>query len=161
MQVDIKVVRIFNTYGPNMATYDGRVVSNFITQALQNKPLTIYGDGKQTRSFCYVDDLITGIIAMMHSPKEFLGPVNLGNPDEFTILQLGKLIIDLTNSKSTIIFKPLPPDDPVKRNPDIALAKTTLSWKPTIKLQEGLEKTISYFQAQLKPSTKPSMLQER
>lgn len=159
-KVDIKVVRIFNTYGPNMDVHDGRVVSNFITQALQNKPLTIYGDGKQTRSFCYVDDLIAGIIAMMHSPKKFLGPVNLGNPDEFTILQLAQLIIDLTNSKSTIIFKPLPPDDPAKRKPAIALAETKLSWKPTVKLEEGLEKTMNYFKTQLKPFTKQSILQE-
>lgn len=140
---DIRIVRIFNTYGPNMALNDGRVVSNFIIQALENKNITIYGDGLQTRSFCYVDDLISGLIKMMN--QDFIGPVNLGNPSERTILNLAKLILSLTNSKSQIIYKPLPKDDPIQRKPDISLAKEKLNWTPTININEGLNKTIEYF----------------
>ncbi|HBS47680.1 TPA: NAD-dependent dehydratase [Candidatus Dependentiae bacterium] len=143
--VDIKVVRIFNTYGPAMDPQDGRVVSNFIMNALQNKPLEVYGEGSQTRSFCYVDDMIDGLIAMMNTQKNFYGPVNLGNPDEFTVLQAAELIIKLTQSRSKIIFKELPQDDPLKRNPDISLAKGKLSWEPQINFEEGLKKTILYF----------------
>lgn len=142
---DIKVVRIFNTYGPNMDPADGRVVSNFILQALKNEPITMYGDGRQTRSFCYVDDLIRGIVAMMESPSSFVGPVNLGNDQEFTLLELARQIIDLTRSSSEIEFKPLPADDPTRRKPDITLAKKFLSWEPLISLHDGLKKTISYF----------------
>jgi len=142
-KVDIRVVRIFNTYGPKMAINDGRVVSNFIIQALQNKDITIYGDGSQTRSFCYVDDLVDGLIKMMNSNE--IGPINLGNPDEFTILELAQKIIKLTNSKSKLIFKTLPQDDPKQRQPDITLAKQKLNWQPKIKLQDGLIKTIEYF----------------
>lgn len=141
--VDTKIVRIFNTYGPNMAQNDGRVVSNFILQALKNEDITIYGDGLQTRSFCYVDDLIDGLIRMMNS--KLVGPVNLGNPSERTILDFAKLIIKLTNSKSQIIYKPLPSDDPTKRQPDISLAKKELDWEPKIDIEEGLMKTINYF----------------
>ncbi len=143
--VDIKVVRIFNTYGPLMDPDDGRVVSNFIMQALQQKPITIYGDGTQTRSFCYVDDLIDGMIAMMLSPQDFHGPVNLGNPDEFTMLELLELILKLTKSSSTISFQPLPQDDPMQRKPDISLAKKMLGWEPKVKLEDGLVATIPYF----------------
>lgn len=145
-QVDIKVVRIFNTYGPRMSPNDGRVVSNFIVQALKGEAITIYGEGKQTRSFCYVDDLIEGMIRMMNSREDFLGPVNLGNPEEFTILQLAETIIRLTGSKSNIIFMPLPHDDPTQRKPMIDLAKEELRWEPTIPLEEGLKKTIAYFE---------------
>lgn len=141
--VDTKIVRIFNTYGPNMAQNDGRVVSNFILQALKNEDITIYGDGSQTRSFCYVDDLIEGLIRMMNS--KLVGPVNLGNPSERTILDFAKLIIKLTNSKSQIIYKPLPSDDPTQRQPDILLAKNELDWEPKIDIEEGLMKTINYF----------------
>jgi UDP-glucuronate decarboxylase len=141
--VDIKIVRIFNTFGPRIAINDGRVVSNFIIQALQNKDITIYGDGTQTRSFCYVDDLINGLIKMMNSNET--GPINLGNPEEITIKDLAKIIIKLTNSKSKIIYKPLPQDDPKKRQPDITLAKQQLNWKPIIKLEEGLKQTLQYF----------------
>ena len=141
--VDTKIVRIFNTYGPNMAQNDGRVVSNFILQALKNEDITIYGDGSQTRSFCYVDDLIEGLIRMMNS--KLVGPVNLGNPSERTILDFAKLIIKLTNSKSQIIYKPLPSDDPTQRQPDILLAKKELDWEPKIDIEEGLMKTINYF----------------
>lgn len=143
--LQIKVVRIFNTYGPKMHPNDGRVVSNFINQALQNEDITIYGDGSQTRSFCYVDDLIDGFIKMMNSPKEFTGPVNLGNPAEFTILALAETIIKMTGSKSNIIYRPLPEDDPMQRKPVIDLAKKRLSWEPKIGLDEGLKKTIAYF----------------
>ena len=142
-KVDIRVVRIFNTYGPKMAINDGRVVSNFIIQAFQNKDITIYGDGSQTRSFCYVDDLVDGLIKMMVSNE--IGPINLGNPDEFTILELAKKIIKLTNSKSKIIFKQLPQDDPKQRQPDITLAKQKLNWQPKVNLEKGLIKTIEYF----------------
>lgn len=144
-QVDIKVIRIFNTYGPRMNTHDGRVVSNFIVQALKNENITIYGSGEQTRSFCYVDDLIEGMIRMMNSRDGFTGPVNIGNPGEFTMLELAQKIIDLTGSSSKIIFEPLPQDDPMQRCPVIDLAKKELSWEPTVNLEEGLKKTIAYF----------------
>jgi UDP-glucuronate decarboxylase len=140
----IKVIRIFNTYGPNMAKDDGRVVSNFINQALNNEDITIYGDGNQTRSFQYVEDLINGVIKIMDQ-DETVGPINLGNPDEFTILELAEKVIKLTNSKSKIIYKDLPGDDPKKRKPDISKAKKSLNWKPKISLNNGLNKTIDYF----------------
>ena len=143
--VDIKVIRIFNTYGPNMRGDDGRVVSNFIVQALKGEDITIYGDGSQTRSFCYVDDLVEAMIRMMNSRKEFTGPVNLGNPGEFTMLELAQKVIELTGSKSKIIYLPLPQDDPTQRKPVIDLAKKELDWEPTIPLEEGLKKTIAYF----------------
>jgi len=143
--VKIKIIRIFNTYGPRMHPHDGRVVSNFIVQALEGKDITIYGDGQQTRSFQYVDDLVEGMIRMMASGDEFTGPVNIGNPNEFTILQLAELVIKLTNSKSKIIRMPLPPDDPTQRQPNIDLAKRELDWEPKIQLNEGLIKTIDYF----------------
>lgn len=144
-----KIIRIFNTYGPRMAQNDGRVVSNFIVSALSGKDLEIYGDGTQTRSFQYVDDLIDGIIKMMETENEFVGPVNLGNPGEFTMLELAGLVLELTGSKSKIVFKSLPEDDPRKRQPDITLAKTKLNWEPTIPLREGLIKTIGYFESVL------------
>lgn len=143
--LDIKVVRIFNTYGPRMHPNDGRVVSNFITQALKGENITIYGDGSQTRSFCYVDDLIEGFVRVMASEKSVTGPINLGNPGEFSILGLAEKIIQLTGSKSQIIFMPLPIDDPKQRQPDIALAKEKLSWQPKVNLEDGLKETISYF----------------
>jgi len=146
--VDIRIVRIFNTYGPRMAENDGRVVSNFIVQAMRGKPLTVYGDGSQTRSFCYVDDLVRGMMAMMQC-EGFTGPVNLGNPDEFSILEFAKFILKLTESKSQIIFKPLPADDPVQRRPDIRLANDKLKWQPEIKLEEGLKQTIAYFRRKI------------
>ncbi len=145
--VRIKIARIFNTYGPRMHPNDGRVVSNFIVQALQNKDITIYGDGLQTRSFQYVDDLVDGLIRMMDSRDEFTGPVNIGNPDEFTILELAEKVIRLTGSGSGIVKRPLPPDDPSQRQPDISLAKSELGWSPEIKLDEGLDKTIKYFRS--------------
>ena len=148
--LNIKVARIFNTYGPQMQIDDGRVVSNLIVQALQNTTITIYGDGQQTRSFCYRDDLIKGLISLMNLSGDFTGPVNLGNPVETTILQLAQLIIELTNSNSEIIYKHLPLDDPQKRCPDILLAKEVLNWKPLISLEEGLLKTIAYFRSILK-----------
>ncbi len=141
----IKVARIFNTYGPRMHPNDGRVVSNFIVQALNGDPITIYGSGNQTRSFCYVDDLIEGFIRLMNSPDGFTGPVNLGNPGEFTILELAEKIINLTGSKSELVFKPLPQDDPIMRKPDISVAKSNLDWEPKIPLDEGLRKTVDYF----------------
>jgi UDP-glucuronate decarboxylase len=143
--VDIKVMRIFNTYGPNMNPYDGRVVSNFIVQALKGEDITMYGDGSQTRSFCYVDDLIEGMIRLMNSRDGFTGPVNIGNPSEFTKLELAENIIKLTGTKSKITFQPLPQDDPLQRQPDITLAKKELNWEPHIRLEEGLEKAITYF----------------
>ena len=146
LKIKIKVIRIFNTYGPKMQPDDGRVISNFIVQALKNKDITIYGDGSQTRSFCYVDDLVEGITKMMNSREDFVGPVNLGNPNEFTILELAKKIIKLTNSKSKIIYKPLPEDDPKRRKPNIELAKKELEWEPKIQLNKGLNKTINYFE---------------
>ena len=148
--VRIKIIRIFNTYGPRMDPNDGRVVSNFIVQALKGENITIYGDGSQTRSFQYVDDLINGMIKMMGTDDDFTGPVNIGNPGEFTILQLAKKIIDIIGSKSKLIFEPLPKDDPLKRKPDITLAKKMLNWQPTIKLEDGLIKTIAYFEQLLK-----------
>jgi UDP-glucuronate decarboxylase len=143
--IDIKVIRIFNTYGPRMAVEDGRVVSNFIIQALKGKDITIYGDGSQTRSFCYVDDLIEGIVRMMNTGKGIWGPFNLGNPDEFTVKELAEILLKITSSKSKIIYLPLPEDDPVKRKPVIDLAKKELNWTPTVSLHEGLEKTVAYF----------------
>lgn len=142
--VDVKIIRIFNTYGPNMLKNDGRVVSNFIVQALKNEDITIYGDGSQTRSFCYVSDLVEGIVKMMNT-KGLTGPVNLGNPCEKTVLELADLIVNMTKSKSRIIHKPLPQDDPTKRKPDISFAKDKLSWQPVVSIEEGLEKTIEYF----------------
>ncbi|CAN1503191.1 WcaG Nucleoside-diphosphate-sugar epimerases [Burkholderiaceae bacterium] len=143
--LEIKVVRIFNTYGPRMHPNDGRVVSNFIVQALQGKDITIYGDGQQTRSFCYVDDLIEVMMRMMDSPAEFIGPVNIGNPGEFTMLELAEAILKLSGSKSKLIFEPLPADDPKQRQPDIALAKAKLGWQPKVALDDGLKETIAYF----------------
>jgi UDP-glucuronate decarboxylase len=148
-RVDIKVVRIFNTYGPRMRPDDGRVVSNFIVQALMNRDLTIYGNGEQTRSFCYVDDLIEGLIRMMHSPADFPGPINIGNPGEFTMLELAEHVIKLTGSKSRLIHEPLPIDDPKQRKPDISLAKLTLDWEPKVTLEDGLKETIAYFRRTL------------
>ena len=141
----IKIIRIFNTYGPNMHPNDGRVVSNFIVQCLRNEDITIYGDGNQSRSFQYVDDLIEGMVRMMATSDSFIGPVNIGNPNEFTILELAQTVIKLTNSKSKLIFKSLPKDDPQQRRPDISLAKEKLDWSPKIELEEGLKKTIDYF----------------
>ncbi|MGD8493210.1 MAG: SDR family oxidoreductase [Desulfobacterales bacterium] len=146
-KLDIRVVRIFNTYGPRMHPNDGRVVSNFILQALQNNDITVYGDGRQTRSFCYVDDMIDGVIRMMNAPDGFTGPVNIGNPEEFTILELAEKIIALTRSKSKIVFKPLPQDDPLQRKPNIELAQKKLNWQPCIQLEAGLKQTIDYFKA--------------
>ena len=146
-ELDIKVVRIFNTYGPRMHPNDGRVVSNFIVQALQGKDITIYGDGQQTRSFCYVDDLIDAMVKMMHSETGFTGPVNTGNPGEFTMLQLAETILRLSNSKSKLVFVPLPSDDPKQRQPDITLAKEKLGWEPKVPLREGLARTIEWFRS--------------
>lgn len=145
-QLRIKVARIFNTYGPRMRPDDGRVVSNFIVQALRNKPITVYGTGEQTRSFCYVDDLIDGLLRLMRTDDDVTGPINLGNPVEFTMLELAKLVIDLTGSRSRIRFLPLPVDDPRQRQPDIGRAKSQLGWKPRVQLREGLAKTIAYFE---------------
>ncbi len=145
--VDIKVVRIFNTYGPRMHPYDGRVVSNFIRQALEGEDLTIFGDGSQTRAFCYRDDLVEAIIRMMNSPSDFQGPVNIGNPGEFTIKQLAELVIELTGADVKLVNKPLPADDPTQRKPDISLAKEKLGWEPTVKLRDGLAKTIEWFKS--------------
>ena len=145
--LEVKVARIFNTYGPGMQPDDGRVVSNFIMQALKGKPITVYGDGTQTRSFCYVDDLVEGLVGLMNTDNKISGPVNLGNPHEFTILELAKKVIDITNSKSEICFKPLPVDDPLQRKPDIRLAKKIMEWQPEVKLEEGLVKTIAYFES--------------
>ena len=143
-KVDVKIVRIFNTYGPRMAVSDGRVVSNFIVQALQNQPLTIYGDGKHSRSFCYVTDLIDGCVRMMNS-ENFTGPVNLGNPKEFTVAELAEMTLKVTGSKSELVYEPLPPDDPTQRQPDISLAESKLGWQPAVDLEEGLSKTVEYF----------------
>lgn len=142
--VEVRIVRIFNTYGPRMAIDDGRVVSNFAVQALRGEPVTIYGDGKQTRSFCYVSDLVAGLMAMMEA-EDFSGPVNLGNPDEFTMLELANQVLELTGSASEIVHQPLPPDDPTRRRPDIGLAKEVLGWSPTVTLAEGLAPTLEYF----------------
>lgn len=146
--VDIRIVRIFNTYGPRMAFNDGRVVSNFVVQALKGEPITVYGKGQQTRSFCYVSDLVAGMLAMMDC-EGFTGPVNLGNPDEFTILELAEKVLELTGSRSRIEYKPLPPDDPVQRRPDISLAREKLGWEPTVPLEEGLAATIEDFRRRL------------
>lgn len=148
--VEIKVIRIFNTYGPNMNLQDGRVVSNFIVQALKGEDITVYGDGTQTRSFCYVDDLVEGMVRMMESRADFTGPVNLGNPGEFTMLELAEKVIRLTGSPSKIVHKPLPQDDPTRRRPVIDLAKSELGWEPKTPLDEGLEKTVEYFEAALR-----------
>jgi UDP-glucuronate decarboxylase len=148
--VDIRIIRIFNTYGPKMALNDGRVVSNFILQALRGKEITVYGEGSQTRSFCYVDDLIEGMIRMMNA-DDLTGPVNLGNPGEFSVLELAEKIIALTGSKSKIVHKPLPADDPTQRRPDITLARRRLSWAPKVQLEEGLKKTIAYFDPLFSP----------
>ena len=148
--VDARIVRIFNTYGPRMREDDGRVVSNFIVQALKNEDITIYGDGSQTRSFCYIDDLVFGLISAMMFSGPYLGPVNLGNPEEFTVRELAQLVLDLTGSSSAIVYKPLPPDDPTQRRPDIELAGSLLGWQPRIRLREGLERTIWYFDEALR-----------
>ena len=158
--LSIKVARIFNTYGPRMAAYDGRVVSNFIVQALTGQPITIYGNGLQTRSFCYVDDLIDGLIRLMQSPDEVTGPINLGNPAEFTVLELAELVIELTGSRSAIQFMPLPTDDPRQRQPSIARARETLGWAPTVALREGLHKTIAYFEELARSATETSIAAE-
>ena len=145
--VDVRIVRIFNTYGPRMHPDDGRVISNFIRQALGGEDITIFGDGSQTRSFCYRDDLIEGMIRMMNGPDDFIGPVNIGNPGEFSMLQLAELVLKLTGSKSKIVYRPLPADDPTQRQPDITLAREKLAWQPTIPLEEGLGKTIAWFKS--------------
>ena len=152
--VRIKVARIFNTYGPRMHPSDGRVVSNFIVQALRGDPITIYGRGDQTRSFCYVDDLVRGLIVLMESPDELTGPINLGNPGEFTIETLARTVIEMTGSRSTLVHAPLPSDDPLQRQPDIALARKHLNWEPTVDLRAGLEKTIAYFDDLLKSAAR-------
>jgi len=151
----VKVARIFNTYGPRMHPNDGRVVSNFILQALRNQPLTVYGKGSQTRSFCFVDDLIEAFVRFMATPHECIGPINLGNPGEFTILELAELVLEMTGSKSAIDFKPLPSDDPTQRQPDISRAKAELGWEPTISIKQGLAKTIEYFEALLREGGAP------
>jgi len=148
--VDIRIIRIFNTYGPKMDPNDGRVVSNFIVQALKNQDITIYGDGLQTRSFCYVDDLVDGAIKMMNNSQKFIGPVNLGNPSERTILDFAKIIIEMTDSKSKIVYKPLPSDDPMQRQPDLTIAKRELNWKPTTDIKVGIAKTIEYFEQKIR-----------
>ncbi len=146
-KVDIRIVRIFNTYGPRMHPYDGRVVSNFIRQAITGEDITIFGEGNQTRSFCYRDDLVEGFVRMMNGPDAFVGPVNIGNPGEFTIRELADLVLQMTDSKSKLIRRPLPPDDPSRRRPDIRLAKEKLGWEPKIPLREGLQKTIDWFKS--------------
>jgi UDP-glucuronate decarboxylase len=148
-KLEIKVARIFNTYGPRMSPNDGRVVSNFVVQALTNQPITMYGDGKQTRSFCYVDDLIDGLVKLMNTSDEVTGPINLGNPVEFTMLELANVVIELTGSRSAIEFKPLPVDDPKQRQPNIKQARDTLGWAPTVQLREGMAKTVAYFESLL------------
>ena len=152
-KLNIRVARIFNTYGPRMLPNDGRVVSNFIVQALKGEPITIFGDGSQTRSFCYVDDLIRGFIALMDGPDSVTGPMNLGNPGEFTIKQLAEQVVEMTGSRSSISYHPLPQDDPTQRCPDITKARDLLDWKPTIPLAEGLEKTVAYFEELLKKNS--------
>jgi UDP-glucuronate decarboxylase len=147
--LQIKVARIFNTYGPRMHEDDGRVVSNFIVQALSGRPITLYGDGQQTRSFCYVDDLIDALVRLMQSPADFTGPVNLGNPQEFTIRQLAEKVVELTGSGSQLTYQPLPADDPRQRRPDISLARSALGWEPATSLDHGLPKTVAYFRSQL------------
>ncbi|NOX46434.1 MAG: SDR family oxidoreductase [Chlorobi bacterium] len=145
-EIKIKILRIFNTYGPQMDMNDGRVISNFIVQALKGEDISIFGDGKQSRSFCYVDDLIRGMISFMDSGDDVIGPINMGNPVEFTMLELADIVLKLTNSKSKIVYRPLPQDDPLQRSPDITLAKKELGWKPMVSLEEGLKKTIGYFE---------------
>jgi UDP-glucuronate decarboxylase len=147
-KVDIKIVRIFNTYGPRMAVNDGRVVSNFCVSALRSEPLTVYGDGTQTRSFAYIDDLVEGLVLMMEAP-DFIGPVNLGNPDEFTMLELARLTIEISKSSSSLIQKPLPADDPTRRRPDISLARARLGWEPKVRLRDGLTRTVDHFRREL------------
>jgi UDP-glucuronate decarboxylase len=159
--VKIKIMRIFNTYGPRMHPNDGRVVSNFIVQALKGENITIYGDGSQTRSFQYIDDLINGAVELMDTPDEFVGPVNVGNPDEFTIKELAEIVIRLTNSGSKLIYKPLPSDDPMQRKPDISLAKEKLGWEPVVRLEDGLKKTITYFDDLLKNSNNADLSYRR
>src|SRR5882672_9173156 len=155
--VNVRVIRIFNTYGPRMHPYDGRVVSNFILQALQGQEITIYGDGKQTRSFCYVDDLIEGMMRMMNGPDSFIGPINIGNPGEFTMMELAQLVLEMTGSKAKITHLPRPKDDPSQRRPDITLAKKNLNWEPKVALKEGLSKTIDFFRTiDLKQYRKPT-----
>jgi len=154
-RLEVKVARIFNTYGPRMHPNDGRVVSNFILQALRNEPITVYGDGRQTRSFCFVDDLVSAFLALMGSPPEFTGPVNLGSPNEFSISELAGKVIAMTGSKSQIEFKPLPSDDPVQRQPDISLARGALEWEPRVHLDEGLAKTIEYFESLIRTGEIP------
>jgi len=149
--LSIKVMRIFNTYGPRMHPNDGRVVSNFIVQALRGEPITIYGDGQQTRSFCYVDDLVDGMVRLMDTPHELTGPINVGNPNEFTMLELAHAVIELTGTGSELVFKELPFDDPKQRQPDISVARKELGWEPTIQLTEGLTRTIDYFRGTLQP----------
>ena len=151
-KIDIKVARIFNTYGPRMHPADGRVVSNFINQALKNEPITIYGDGSQTRSFCYYEDLIEGFLRLMDTPDQITGPINLGNPNEFTIRELAEQVIDITGSKSTIVPLPLPQDDPMQRQPNIDTARATLGWEPVVQLREGLTRTVGYFEQLLNES---------
>ncbi|MSP67049.1 MAG: SDR family oxidoreductase [Alphaproteobacteria bacterium] len=148
-KVQIKIARIFNTYGPRMHPQDGRVISNFVVQALKGDPITIYGDGRQTRSFCYVDDLVDGLIRLMNSPEEVTGPINLGNPGEFTIAELANMVVVLTGSNSEVVHRPQPPDDPYQRRPDITLAEEKLQWRPTVPLREGLIRTLDYFQTLL------------
>ncbi len=157
-QLDIKVIRIFNTYGPRMHPNDGRVVSNFIVQALKGEDISIYGDGEQTRSFCYVDDLIEAMLLMMASPVDFTGPVNVGNPTEFTMLQLAETVLRLTASTSKLIFRPLPQDDPRQRKPDISLANKVLGWQPRVSLDDGLKETIAYFRREIESSNFPGRL---
>jgi UDP-glucuronate decarboxylase len=148
-KISIRVVRIFNTYGPRMHPNDGRVVSNFISQALDNQDITVFGEGAQTRSFCFVDDLVDGLIRMMNAPDDFIGPVNIGNPNEFSILELANKVIALTGSTSKIVYRPLPQDDPLQRQPNIDLAKERLGWEPKTQLEEGLERTIEYFKGNI------------
>ncbi|MEK8090736.1 UDP-glucuronic acid decarboxylase family protein [Thermithiobacillus plumbiphilus] len=160
-QVSIKVARIFNTYGPRMHPNDGRVVSNFIVQALRGEPITIYGKGDQTRSFCYVDDLVDGLVRLMNSPEDVTGPINLGNEGEFTILELAQQVLELTGSRSKLVFKPLPKDDPRQRRPDLTTAREKLGWEPCVKLHEGLLKTILYFDQQLGAQKRPASLRPK
>jgi UDP-glucuronate decarboxylase len=154
-KLNIRVARIFNTYGPRMHPNDGRVVSNFVIQALKGEPITVFGDGKQTRAFCYVDDLIEGFIRLMAAPNDVSGPINLGNPHEFTIAQLAELVIDLTGAKSKVVYRPLPVDDPMQRCPDISKARALLGWEPKVPLREGLQLTIAYFDALLRGKSAP------
>ena len=155
-KLNIRVARIFNTYGPRMHPNDGRVVSNFVIQALKGEPITVFGDGKQTRAFCYVDDLIEGFIRLMAAPNDVSGPINLGNPHEFTIAELAELVIDLTGAKSKVVYRPLPVDDPMQRCPDISKARALLGWEPKVPLREGLQLTIAYFDALLRGKTSPA-----